>query len=105
MGKMDTTASINAQLPTSDIIPLIVLTRSVRSLTDDCTKGENNKILLVKCFNEHIKLFKTVIFNSNYKFSLYIISFTYLSANYVKKTNIGSRFFYKILLEKLNYAI
>lgn len=86
MGKMDTTASINAQFPTSDIIPLIVkLTRSVRSLTDDCIKGENNKILLRKCFNEHMKLFKTVIFNSNYKFSLYIISFTYLSANNIEK--------------------
>lgn len=96
MGKMDTTASINAQFPTSDIIPLIVkLTRSVRSLTDDCTKGENNKILLRKCFNEHMKLFKTVIFNSNYKFSLYIISFTYLSANNIEKLTQAQYFFIK----------
>ncbi len=48
-------------------MPLIV------SLTHDCTKEDNDNILLGKCFNEHIKLFKKVIVNSNYKFSLCII--------------------------------
>lgn len=74
MGKMETTASINAQLPILNIVPLTLKpTPSVGSLTHDYTKPENDKSLVVKCFNEHIKLFKTVIVNSNYKLSLYII--------------------------------
>ncbi len=74
MGKMETTTSINAQLPISDIIPLALKsTLSVGSLTHNCTKGDNNKFLLVNYFNEHIKFFQTVIVNPNYKFSLCII--------------------------------
>lgn len=48
-------------------MPLVV------SLTHDCTKGDNDNILSEKWFNEHMKLFKKVIVNSNYKFSLCII--------------------------------
>lgn len=83
MGKMETTTSLTIQnsklknkCRTLDIkhhTPRLKPTPSVGSLTYDCTKGDNNKFLLVKCFNEHIKLFKTVIVNSNYKFGLYII--------------------------------
>jgi hypothetical protein len=67
MGKMETTISINAQLLILKPIPLVA------SLTHDCTKGDNDNILLLKCFHEHIKLFKIVILNSNYRLSLYII--------------------------------
>lgn len=66
MGKMETTTSINAQLPISHIIPLTLKTKPlVGSLAHECSKGHNSKILLIKCFNEHIKLLKKVIVNSN----------------------------------------
>ncbi len=65
---------INAQFPILDISPLTLKPKSlVGSLIHDYTKCDNDNFLLVNYFNEHIKLFKIVIVNSNYKFSLCII--------------------------------